>query len=269
MYWSVLTLMSLPWPAWALRRIPEHWSGVNPRFSGGRNGVRDARDPFNAILNYCYTLLEVETRIACAVYGLDPDLGILHVDDRLRESFVYDLMEPVRPVVDVLALEFVSRTGLRPYMFHELRDGVVRLDPDLAKQLAQAIMPNMRRPIAAEAANYAVELRRIKVPYRLSRFTRELAPRYRKDRVPPTEPGICEHCRKPVPKRGLKFCGRECYLRHSVEVRQPIKLAQARLAELRTLGISPGHGGEAGRKRGAKIAESNRRRAIRPLRASE
>ena len=260
-YWSVLTGLPLPWPTWAAHRVPNHWLSVNPRFSGGRNQVRDARDPFNAILNYCYTLLEVEARVACEVCGLDPDLGILHVDDRLRESFVYDLMEPARAVVDVLALEFVNRIGLRPYMFHELRDGIVRLDPDLAKELTQMLMTRMRKPIMAEATSFAAELRRIKVPYRLSRFTRDAGPRYRKGRIPPSRPGFCEYCKKPVPKPGLKFCNRDCYLRHSVEVRQPIKLAQARLAELRAQGLSPGHGGQAARKRGLKIALSNRRRA--------
>lgn len=64
-------------------------------------------------------------------------------------------------------------------------------------------------------------------------------------------------------KKGLKFCGRHCYLRYSVEVRQPLRLTQAKLTELRANGISPGHGGEAARKRGAKIAVSNRRRATR------
>jgi len=34
-------------------------------------------------------------------------------------------------------------------------------------------------------------------------------------------------------------------------VRQPIKLAQAKLAVMRQNGLSPGHGGEAAKKRGA------------------
>jgi hypothetical protein len=38
--------------------------------------------------------------------------------------------------------------------------------------------------------------------------------------------------------------------------------AQAKLAEMRARGLSPGHGGEAAKRRGATIAESNRRRAL-------
>jgi CRISPR-associated protein Cas1 len=261
-YWGCLTGRALPWPGWALRRIPAHWARISPRVSGGRDRVRDARDPYGALTNYCYTLLEVETRIACAAHGLDPDLGILHVDERLRESFLYDLMEPVRAVVDMFALEFIHARGLRPYMFHERRDGVVRLDPVFAKPLAQWLMPRLREPLAEVAAAYVAELRRVKVPYRLSRFNRSPASGYRKGRIPPTNPGTCEYCHQPVPKKGLKFCGRHCYIRHSVEVRQPIKLAQQRLAEMRAEGLDPGHGGQAAKKRGTKLALSNRRRAM-------
>lgn len=274
-YWRVLAGTRLNWPDWALKRNPSHWARIWPRESGGRARVRDARDPFNAILNYCYTLLEVEGRVACAATGLDPDLGLLHVDDRLRESFIYDLIEPLRAVVDVLAFEFVNKRGLRPFMFHELRDGIVRLDPDLAKPLAQHIMPRIRKPALELAAAYAAQLRRIKVRYQLTRFKlaarieidnaagiQATATTYRGDRTPPARPGYCDYCNQPTPKRRLKFCNRQCYLRHSVEIRQPLKLAQAKLTELRAQGLSPGHGGAAAKLRGAKIAQSNRRRAM-------
>ncbi len=135
----------MPWRPWALKRIPAHWAAISPRTSGRRERVRDATDPFNAILNYCYTLLEVETRIACEAVGLDPDLGLLHVDDRLRESFIYDLLEPLRSKADVWALELLHKEKLHPAMFHELRDGIVRLDPDLTELLASALMPRFAR----------------------------------------------------------------------------------------------------------------------------
>ncbi len=257
-YWELLSGTPLPWPDWCLKRIPGHWAFINPRFSGGRSRVRDARDPFNAVLNYAYTLLEVETRIACAAIGLDPDFGLLHVDDRLRESFVFDLLEPLRASADVWALELLRKEKLHPGMFHELRDGIVRLDPDLTKLLAVALMPRFAKAALQAANDYAKRLRRIKVPYRLVRVERSpiaSAP----SNVQRT---LCEYCKPPLPRKGLTFCGRDCYLRHSVEVRRPIVKAHERLAEMREAGLSPGHGGEAAKKRGAKIAESNRRRAL-------
>jgi CRISPR-associated endonuclease Cas1 len=257
-YWRILVGRPLPWPTWALKRIPDHWKAVGPRESGGRNRVRDASDPFNAILNYSYTLLEVETRIACAAHGLDPDLGLLHVDDRLRESFVFDLLEPLRAKVDVWALELISKKGLRPYMFHELRDGIVRLDPDLAKLLAESLMPKVRGTALELASQYVTQLRKVKLPYRLQRFGGN-ALKATPTLIAATE---CGYCKQPLRKKGLKFCGRQCFLRHSVEIRQPIKLAQARWTEMRELGLNPGHGGEAAKKRGKAMAQTNNRLAL-------
>ncbi len=47
------------------------------------------------------------------------------------------------------------------------------------------------------------------------------------------------------------------------------KLGNEKLAQLRLLGMEPSHGGEAAKKRGAKTAESNRRRtALNPVTAT-
>jgi CRISPR-associated endonuclease Cas1 len=259
-YWDLLVATPLPWREWALKRIPAHWAAISPRTNGKRERVRDATDPFNAILNYCYTLLEVETRIACEAVGLDPDLGLIHVDDRLRESFIYDLLEPIRSKADVWALELLHKERLHPAMFHELRDGIVRLDPDLTGLLATTLMPRFRKATLEIANDYAKRLRRVIVPRRLIRE----APKPIAARREAWERSRCGYCKEPLPSKGLKFCGRHCYLRYSVEIKRPIEKAQARLAEMRAAGLSPGHGGEAARKRGAKIAASNRRRSKRP-----
>ncbi|MFZ0366012.1 MAG: CRISPR-associated endonuclease Cas1, partial [Candidatus Cybelea sp.] len=254
-YWDLLVETPLPWRPWALKRIPAHWAAIFPRTSGRRERVRDATDPFNAILNYCYTLLEVETRIACEAVGLDPDLGLLHTDDRLRESFIYDLLEPLRAKGDVWALELLHKEKLRPTMFHELRDGIVRLDPDLTELLASALMPRFAKAALEIANDYAKQLRRITVPRRLIRETAKPIAARRES----WQRRACGYCKEPLPRKGLKFCGRHCYLRYSVEVAKPIEKARVRLGEMRAAGLTPGHGGEAAKKRGRVLAENNRR----------
>jgi CRISPR-associated protein Cas1 len=256
-YWDLLVETPLPWRPWALKRIPAHWAAISPRTNGRRERVRDATDPFNAILNYCYTLLEVETRIACEAVGLDPDHGLIHVDDRLRESFIYDLLEPLRSKADVWALELLYKERMHPDWFIELRDGIVRLDPDLTGVLASALMPRFRKAALEIANDYAKQLRRITVPRRLVREV----PKPIEQRRGSWERAVCGYCKQPLPRKGLKFCGRHCYLRYSVEVAKPIEKAQARLAEMRAAGLSPGHGGEAARKRGEKTSLNNRRRS--------
>ena len=47
-------------------------------------------------------LLESEARLAAAALGLDPGLGVLHLDTPNRDSLACDLMEAVRPQVDRL-----------------------------------------------------------------------------------------------------------------------------------------------------------------------
>jgi CRISPR-associated endonuclease Cas1 len=254
-YWDLLVETTLPWRPWALKRIPAHWAAISPRTSGRRERVRDATDPFNAILNYCYTLLEVETRIACEAAGLDPDLGLLHTDDRLRESFIYDLLEPLRAKADVWALELLHKEKLHTAMFHELRDGIVRLDPDLTGLLASALMPRFRKAALEIANDYVKQLRRITVPRRLVRE----APKPIAERREAWERSDCGYCKEPLPRKRLKFCGRHCYLRYSVEVARPIEKAQARLAEMRAIGLNPGHRGEAAKRRARALADNNRR----------
>ena len=41
-----------------------------------------------------------ESRLAAVAMGLDPGIGLLHVDAPNRDSLACDLMEPVRPSVD-------------------------------------------------------------------------------------------------------------------------------------------------------------------------
>jgi hypothetical protein len=148
--------------------------------------------------------------------------------------------------------------GIRPWMFIELRDGIVRLDPDAARDYAHAVMPLLRAPALRLAADFAVQLRRVAIPYRL--VQERTARKNEGTRIGLGQP--CGYCNTPVPKLGLKFCGRTCYLRHSVEVARPIEKAREKLAEMRSAGLNPGHGGDAATKRGMKLAERNERRSL-------
>lgn len=97
---------------------------------------RKATSPVNALLNYLYAILEAEARIAIAQVGCDAGMGVIHSDRPSRDSFAFDLMEPVRPEIDRYVLELLdSRTFLRSDVF-ETREGVCRLMPKIAQPLA-------------------------------------------------------------------------------------------------------------------------------------
>jgi hypothetical protein len=136
------------WQAWARlpvqldptlwRTAPEHWQIAGPRTSKAENKkrARKATSPVHAILNYSYAILETEATIACHVMGLDPSLGLMHTDQRYRHSLATDLMEAVRPAVDAVVLDLLESYELSRGDIRETREGVCRIGPGLATQLA-------------------------------------------------------------------------------------------------------------------------------------
>ncbi|MDX2072061.1 MAG: CRISPR-associated endonuclease Cas1 [Haliscomenobacter sp.] len=85
---------------------------------------RPAQDAFNALLNYFYGFLYgiVEQGIFAA--GLDPHLGILHVDDYDRPTLSYDLIEAFRPWVDRFILELVLSDQVEQGYFEPRSSGI-------------------------------------------------------------------------------------------------------------------------------------------------
>ncbi len=95
---------------------------------------RYASHPLNAMLNYAYAVLESQVCIATVSQGLDPAIGYLHASSPGRVALVYDLMEPLRPHVDLLMLEFVCSHTFTSSDFTLGADGVCRLHPQLARK---------------------------------------------------------------------------------------------------------------------------------------
>ena len=103
------------------------------------NGPRLATNPAGAILNYLYSLLEVETVLACHTVGLDPGFGLFQTDRRDRASLALDLTEPLRPTVDAYLLALLTQRTLAARDFIETRQGACRLSLHLAAQLAETV----------------------------------------------------------------------------------------------------------------------------------
>jgi len=136
-YWSAWSTLPINFPKNQLRRVPEHWRSFGARVSPLTGSPRLAANPPNAILNYLYSVLESEARLAAAALGLDPGLGVLHVDTPARDSLACDLMEPVRPLVDAYLLEWITRQPLKREWFFEQRDGNCRLMGSFALRLSE------------------------------------------------------------------------------------------------------------------------------------
>jgi len=149
-YWSAWSTLPINFPKSDLRRVPDHWRNFGARVSPLTGSPRLAANPPNAILNYLYSLLESEARLAAAALGLDPGLGVLHVDTPARDSLACDLMEPTRAHVDAYLLDWITREPLKREWFFEMGDGNCRLNTSFAAQLSETA-PMWGRAVAPVA----------------------------------------------------------------------------------------------------------------------
>lgn len=91
---------------------------------------RPPRDPVNAMLSFCYSLLVTEFIGACEAVGLDYQLGFLHRPRSGRPSLALDLAEELRPLTDRFAVSLVRRRQLVDDHFVETPGGAVYLSDD-------------------------------------------------------------------------------------------------------------------------------------------
>lgn len=99
-------------------------------------GNRNAAHPVNAILNYAYAVLQSQVQIWVVADGYDPMLGIMHYERDGSPAFIFDMIEPERPKVDRAVLALLRTEALHPADFTIREDGVVRLNPELARRVA-------------------------------------------------------------------------------------------------------------------------------------
>ena len=76
----------------------EKWKFENRNF-------KPALDRFNCVLNYLYGMLYAQVELALVKVGVDPSLGIMHVDRYNRPTMVYDFIEPYRQWADQVAMD--------------------------------------------------------------------------------------------------------------------------------------------------------------------
>jgi CRISPR-associated endonuclease Cas1 len=134
-YFTVWQSMPLLWSGTARHPVPQEWLVVGQRRTMLTGTNRNASHPMNAILNYAYGVLESQIRIAATSQGFDPSIGYLHASRPGRVALVYDLMEPLRPEVDRIVLQFIRKHKFTPNDFMLTAKGVCRLHPQMARKV--------------------------------------------------------------------------------------------------------------------------------------
>lgn len=92
-------------------------------FKFEKRSRRPALDHFNAALNYLYGMTYSVVESGVFAKGFDPFAGYLHTDNYLKTSLVFDLIEPIRPVIDRLLIDLCNSGSLSPAHFEEKTPG--------------------------------------------------------------------------------------------------------------------------------------------------
>jgi len=261
-YWRHWSRIEVPFPPRATARLPDHWLTFGQRHSPLSRSPRLAANPANAILNYLYALLEVETTIALQTIGLDPGLGVFHADKPGRASMSLDVMEACRPVIDAYLLALLTDRTISIRDFVETPRGACRLRPAFAKQLAETttVWGSHVAPVAEHVAQMLAHATDQPLPTKLTQEERVAAWTLRRMRQPksrtsaPRLPSTCRDCGGELPDRRHRYCS-GCRDRRWGAAGQTgrVKAAQM-LEELRHRGYDPAHGGRAAQLRGQKNA---------------
>jgi CRISPR-associated endonuclease Cas1 len=213
-YWSVWRSVPVTFPAKDIARVPEHWRTFGGRVSPLTGSPRLAVSPGNVALNYLYSVLESEARLAAAALGLDPGLGVMHFDSPTRDSLASDLMEPIRPHVDAYVLDWIMRSPLRREWFFEQRDGNCRLMGPFAQRLsetaptwASAVAPIAEQVCRIFSASVPKRAKRVFPSTRLTQNSRREGRGIPADlsiEPPPRPDSVCRICGKPT--SGTQCC---------------------------------------------------------------
>ncbi len=267
-YWAAWSGVELRWAKADLGRVPDHWRTFGSRSSPLTGNPRLAANPANALLSYGYRLLEAAARLSCITMGLDPGLGILHADQRARDSLALDVIEAARPDVDAFVLDQLRTRTFRVVDFHETRQGACRILSPLTHELVATLPAWEARlgPIVegvARAFAASPETRTGRLPTLLTGDRRSAGRagqrRAKRRSVRPVAVllGSCRECGAGVPV-GRDCCG-ACLPVVTADQRAKFLAAgQIELRRQRETGADRSHGGRAGRSRASKVSSSRR-----------
>ncbi|EDQ96056.1 hypothetical protein CLOBAR_01823 [Intestinibacter bartlettii DSM 16795] len=83
-----------------------------------------AKDEFNCMLNYGYGIMYSNVERACILAGLDPYIGIMHVDNYNRQAFVFDLIEMYRIYIDKIVFKLFTTKKVKKEHFDKVEGGL-------------------------------------------------------------------------------------------------------------------------------------------------
>jgi len=102
-----------------------------PRLLGSEFKRERYGDQPNSLLNYGYAILRAATARALAGSGLHPTLGIFHRNKYNAYCLADDIMEPYRPYVDRMVMDYMQEHGIEEELSKESKHyllGILTVD---------------------------------------------------------------------------------------------------------------------------------------------
>jgi CRISPR-associated protein Cas1 len=134
--------------------------GVQDFDLDGRNR-RPPRDPVNALLSFCYSLLAKELSLAVRAVGLDGMLGFYHQPHFGRPSLALDLMEEFRPVLADSTVIGALNNGVIQSSDFVHAAGSVALTQPARKRLILNFERRMDQLVTHPVFDYRISYRRV------------------------------------------------------------------------------------------------------------
>lgn len=109
----------------------------------GKDFVRRDDSFINLALNYGYSIVRGLIARTLTVYGFEPSIGVHHASELNNFNLADDIIEPFRPIVDMIVFNFI---------------GQEKLTPQIKKQLFALMNQDVEINGQIYALSYAVEL---------------------------------------------------------------------------------------------------------------
>jgi CRISPR-associated protein Cas1 len=233
-YWQALTEFPLQFGKQG--PVADHWKTFGARHSTITGTPRGAVTPGNALLNYLYGVLASEITISLHAIGLDPTLGTLHADKDNRPSLAYDLMEPLRPLLDRWFFDWLWTGTFSKRDFREDIHGFIRCTHPLSSHLAmtaalwrsmvESVVQWFYKRLSGEKARLRLDADM------LATKGGRRAVRWRSgNSLQRPIPDTCAQCGKVLPERRRKFCSAQC----AREYNGPVHAGMIAMARARAL----------------------------------
>lgn len=120
---------------------------------------RPPANPANALLSFLYTLLSMETAAHLWATGLDPAWGLYHATEDNRYALALDMVEPLRPIADGIALDLLNHKRLKEDDFEE-SDGGYYLGQNARPILYEHLEKAMEREYKSRQLGHSTNLRK-------------------------------------------------------------------------------------------------------------